>query len=95
MAYGYRDLTDSDLKHVLAFMESAPGRRYVAAYNASMGAGFDAMGRRTGEQLGESLRELAQAQMAPPADALPPAGIAAPPPVLPHTTNPATTPDPH
>ena len=28
-----------------------------------MGAGFDAMGRRTGEQLGESLRELAQAQL--------------------------------
>jgi hypothetical protein len=42
------------------------------------------MGRRTGEQLGESLRELAQAQMAPPPEAPPPAGIAAPPPVLPH-----------
>ena len=28
-----------------------------------MGAGYDAMGRRTGEQLGESLRELAQASM--------------------------------
>ena len=34
---------------------------YVAAYNEAMGAGFDAMGRRTGEQLGESLRELALA----------------------------------
>ena len=66
MAYGYRDLSDSDLKHVLAFMESAPGKRYIAAYNASMGAGFDAMGRRTGEQLGEALREMAQADMAPP-----------------------------
>ena len=84
MAYGYRDLSDSDLKHLLSFVESAPGKHYVAAYNASMGAGFDAMGRRTGEQLGESLRELAQAQMAPPPEALPPAGIAAPPPVLPH-----------
>jgi hypothetical protein len=84
LAYGYRDLSDSDLKRLLSFMESAPGKRYVSAYNASMGAGFDAMGRRTGEQLGESLRELAQAQMAPPPEAPPPAGIAAPPPVLPH-----------
>ena len=31
----------------------------------SLGAGFDAMGRRCGEELGESLRELAQAQMPP------------------------------
>ena len=84
MAYGYRDLSDSDLKRLLSFMESAPGKRYVNAYNASMGAGFDAMGRRTGEQLGESLRELAQAQMGPAPETLPPAGIAAPPPVLPH-----------
>ncbi len=67
MAYGYRDLSDSDLKHLLAYLESTPGQRYVTAYNAAMDAGFDAMGRRTGEQLGESLRELAQAQMAPPA----------------------------
>ncbi len=88
VAYGYRDLTDSDLKHVLAFMESTTGKRYVAAYNASMGAGFDAMGRRTGEQLGESLRELAQAQMAVPQVDLPPPGIAAPPPVLPHSGSP-------
>lgn len=84
MAYGYRGLSDSDLKHVLSFMESTHGKRYVLAYNASMGAGFGAMGRRTGEQLGESLRELAQVQMAPPPDTLPPPGIAAPPPVLPH-----------
>jgi hypothetical protein len=87
MAYGYRDLSDSDLKHLLAFMESTTGKRYVAAYNASMGAGFDAMGRRTGEQLGESLRELAQADMLP-SQTAPPARIAAPPPVLPHTTKP-------
>jgi hypothetical protein len=66
LAYGYRDLSDADLKHLLAFIESPPGQRYVAAYNAAMGAGYDAMGRRTGEQLGESLRELAQAQMTPP-----------------------------
>jgi len=61
-----------------------PGKHYVAAYNEAMGAGFDAMGRRTGEQLGESLRELALAEMAPPLQAMPPAGIVAPPPVLPH-----------
>jgi hypothetical protein len=92
LAYGYRDLTDSDLKHMLSFLESAPGKRYVSAYNASMGAGFDAMGRRTGEQLGESLRELAQAQMAPAPP--PPPSIAAPPPVLPHTTKPPESPEP-
>ena len=64
MAYGYRDLSDSDLKHVTAFMESPAGKRYVSAYIASMDAGFNAMGRRCGEQLGESFRELAQAQLA-------------------------------
>jgi hypothetical protein len=79
MAYGYRDLSDSDLRHVLDFMESPAGKRYIAAYNASMGAGFDAMGRRTGEQFGGSLRELAQAQMAASPEVLPPEGIAAPP----------------
>lgn len=84
MAYGYRDLSDADLKHVLAFVESVPGRHYVAAYNEAMDAGFDAMGRRTGEQLGESLRELALAEMTPPPQSMPPAGIVAPPPVLPH-----------
>ncbi len=85
MAYGYRDLSDADLKHLLAFMESTPGKRYVAAYNSSMGAGFEAMGRRTGEQLGETLREMAQAEMAPPAETetAPPARIAAPPPAGP------------
>ena len=62
LAYSYRNLSDSDLKHLLGFLESPAGKRYVTAYNASMGAGFDAMGKRTGEQLGESLRELAQAQ---------------------------------
>ena len=64
MAYGYRDLSDSDLKHVVSFMESTAGKHYVSAYIASMDAGFDAMGRRCGEQLGESFRELAQAQLA-------------------------------
>jgi hypothetical protein len=64
LAYGYRDLSDSDLKAALSFMESAAGKRYVSAYIASMDAGFNAMGRRCGEQLGESFRELAQAQLA-------------------------------
>lgn len=73
LAYSYRDLSDSDMKHLIAFLESPAGSRYVTAYNAAMGAGYDAMGRRTGEQLGESLRELAQASLGPsdrPADAL-------------------------
>ncbi len=30
MAYGYRDLSDSDLKRLLSFMESTPGKRYVS-----------------------------------------------------------------
>lgn len=66
MAYGYRDLSDGDLEHVLAFMKSPAGKRFVAACNAAMDAGFDAMGRRTGEQLGEALREMAHADIAPP-----------------------------
>jgi hypothetical protein len=74
-------LSDADLKHLLAFLESAPGKRYVSAYIASLGAGFDAMGRRCGEQLGESLRELAQAQLDVPIVAEPPPAIAAPAPV--------------
>jgi hypothetical protein len=64
LAYGYRDLSDAELKATLAYFESAPGQQYVAATGASMRAGFNAMGRRCGEQLGESLRELAMAQLA-------------------------------
>jgi hypothetical protein len=62
LAYSYRDLSDADLKHLLGFLQSPTGKRYISAYIASLGAGFDAMGRRCGEHLGESLRELAQAQ---------------------------------
>ena len=76
LAYSYRDLSDGDLKHLLAFLDSPPGKRYVSAYIASLGAGFDAMGRRCGEQLGESLRELAQAQLDVPT--VGPPSIAAP-----------------
>jgi hypothetical protein len=43
-----------------------------------LGAGFDAMGRRCGEQLGESLRELAQAQLDVPTAGPAPPAIAAP-----------------
>lgn len=64
MAYGYRDLSDADLKHVLTFLQSTAGRQYISAYLSSLGAGFYAMGRRCGERLGESLRELAMAQLA-------------------------------
>jgi hypothetical protein len=64
MTYGYRDVSDADLKHVLSFLQSTAGRQYISAYLASLGAGFYAMGRRCGEQLGESLREMAMAQLA-------------------------------
>ena len=64
LAYSYRDLSDEDLKHILSFLDSHAGQHYVGAYIASMDAGFNAMGRRCGEQLGESLRELAQAKLA-------------------------------
>ena len=66
---------------MLTFLESPAGKRYVSAYIASLGAGFDAMGRRCGEQLGESLRELAQAQVDVPTVGPPPPAIAAPVPV--------------
>jgi hypothetical protein len=78
LAYSYRDMSDADLKHMLTFLESPAGKRYVSAYIASLGAGFDAMGRRCGEQLGESLRELAQAQLDVPTAGPPPPAIAAP-----------------
>jgi hypothetical protein len=76
VAYGYRDLSDADLKHVLSFLQSAAGKQYISAYIASLDAGFHAMGRRCGEQLGESLRELAMAQLATEhADREPPATV--------------------
>ncbi len=78
LAYGYRTLSDSDLNRLLAFLDSPAGKRYVTAYNASMEAGFSAMGKRTGEQLGEALREMAQAQLEKPAAIPPPPDIAAP-----------------
>lgn len=64
LSYGYRDLSDADLKRILGFLTSSAGKHFVAANIASLSAGFDAMGKRCGEQLGESFRELAQAQLA-------------------------------
>ena len=69
---------------IRSFLQSPAGVRYVKAYNASMGAGFDAMGKRTGERLGESLREIAQAKLEQPvrdspSPDSPPPDIAAPP----------------
>jgi len=83
LAYSYRDLSDADLKHLLDYLQSPAGQRYITANIAALGAGFDAMGRRCGEQLGESLREMAQAQLDvptanPPPTASPPPAIAAP-----------------
>ena len=71
MTYGYRDLSDKDLRELLSFLQSRSGVSYVDAYTAAMAAGFDAMGKRCGEQLGGSLRDLAQAQAQ--AQTLPPA----------------------
>ncbi|MBS0612459.1 MAG: hypothetical protein JSS24_04740 [Proteobacteria bacterium] len=62
MTYGYRDLSDAELRQLLSFLQSKVGTRYVNAYTAAMAAGFDSMGKRCGEQLGGSLRDLAQAQ---------------------------------
>jgi Uncharacterized protein conserved in bacteria (DUF2059) len=64
MAYGYRDIGDADVKQILGFLQTSAGKQYISAYLASLGAGFSAMGRRCGERLGESLRELAMAQLA-------------------------------
>ena len=88
MAYGYRDLSDADLKHLLSFLDSTPGKRYVGAYIAAVSAGFNAMGRRTGERLGESLRELAMAKLTPPIEDAAPPDIAAPPPAPAQSTAP-------
>ncbi len=62
LAYGYRDLSDSDLKAILSFMESKAGKIYVHASIAALSAGYDAMGRRCGERIGESWRELGQTE---------------------------------
>ena len=58
LAYSYRDLSDSDVKHMVSFLESPAGSRYVTAYNAAMGAGYEAMGRTHGRA---ARRELARA----------------------------------
>jgi hypothetical protein len=71
IAYGYRDLSEADLKRLLKFLDSAAGRRYVLAYNAAMSAGFGAMAKRCGEQIGDRWRELAQVQLAQPAQPAP------------------------
>jgi hypothetical protein len=64
LAYGYRDLSTADLRNLLAFLGTKAGKRYTLAYAAAMNAGFDAMGRRSGERIGERWRELAMAQRA-------------------------------
>src|ERR1700735_440624 len=50
MAYGYRTVSDADLRHVLSFLQSTAGKQYISAYLASLGAGFYSMGRRWGGQ---------------------------------------------
>ncbi len=72
LAYGYRDLSNADLHRMLSFLGTRSGERYTSAYIAAMNAGFDAMGRRCGEQIGESWHELARAQRSVPAPATQP-----------------------
>jgi hypothetical protein len=35
LAYGYRDLSDADLKRMLSFLQSTAGKQYISAYLAS------------------------------------------------------------
>ncbi len=37
LAYSYRDMSDGDLKHLLAFLVSAPGKRYVVCLYRLLG----------------------------------------------------------
>jgi hypothetical protein len=62
LAYGYRDLSNSDLHNLLSFLQTKSGAQYIDAYLAAMNAGFDAMGRRCGEWIGDSWRQLAMTQ---------------------------------
>ncbi|MDE2305510.1 MAG: DUF2059 domain-containing protein [Gammaproteobacteria bacterium] len=78
LAYGYRDLSERDLRRMVAFFESAPGKTYVDASIAALSAGFQSMGRRCGERIGESWRELARAEAQDRAGAAAPASLAAP-----------------
>jgi hypothetical protein len=64
LAYGYRTLSTADLRILLAFLDTKAGKKYTAATMAAMNAGFDAMGRRCGERIGERWREMALAQRA-------------------------------
>ncbi|HVC00970.1 MAG TPA: hypothetical protein VND80_02090 [Steroidobacteraceae bacterium] len=60
IAYDYRDLSGADLRKMLGFLQSTAGQTYVKASIAALSAGFRSMGRRCGERIGESWRELAQ-----------------------------------
>jgi len=64
LAYGYRNLSNADLGSMLAFLGAKAGKKYTTASIAAMTAGFDAMGRRSGERIGDRWRELAVAQRA-------------------------------
>ena len=64
LAYGYRDLSNAELGSMLAFLNAKAGKKYTTAAIAAMSAGFDAMGRRCGERIGERWRELAATQRA-------------------------------
>ena len=56
LAYGYRDLSDADLKHVLAFLQSTAGKQYISAY-------LRLLGRRLLRH-GQALRRAARRELA-------------------------------
>ena len=62
VAYDYRDLSDADLRNMLAFFDSAAGKTYVNASIEALVAGYRSMSRRCGERIGESWREIARSE---------------------------------
>jgi hypothetical protein len=62
VAYDYRDLSDADLRDMLAFFETNAGKTYVNASIESLLAGYRSMSRRCGERIGESWREIARSE---------------------------------
>jgi hypothetical protein len=56
--YGYRDLSTADLNGLIAYLRNRAGKAYVAAYSAAVSRGYEAMGKRCGEEIEDALREV-------------------------------------
>jgi hypothetical protein len=56
--YGYRDLSIADLNGLIAYLRNRSGKAYVAAYSAAVARGYEAMGKRCGEEIEDALREV-------------------------------------